>query len=261
MQEDTIKTPRTLPSFQKGLDILEHIARHPDGLRLTDIAQHMDLPASNITLFLNTLVNSDWIIRETHKKKYLISPKATDLFHNAQSTLIHRLLPCSDKPMRTLHKQFNENILLVLPKENSFKIVKHIKSTHVMGISVQDEPDYCMHVTAAGRAILAFLPEQTIDRYIQTAKYVKLTEKTTNNEDALREVLKTTRERGYAFNPGEFEAEVMATAAPIIIDDRPIAALVVQFPTIRHSATEAEAAAPAIIKQAKNIATMLTAAK
>ncbi|QHI68922.1 IclR family transcriptional regulator [Tichowtungia aerotolerans] len=242
-----------MPSFQKGLDILEYIAGSQDGLRLTDIAQHMDLPASNITLYLNTLIHRNWIIREPHKKKFLINPKAVELFHNAQDNLVHKLLPCADKSMQALHKKYNENILLVMQKGNSFSIVKHIASTHVMRVLIQDEPDYCMHVTAAGRAILAFLPEPTIERYIKTASYVKLTDKTTSDEKTLRETLKKTKEKGYAFNPGEFESEVMATAAPIIINDRPVAALVVQFPTIRHSAEEAESAAVDIMKQARNI--------
>jgi len=45
----------------------------------------------------------------------------------------------------------------------------------------------------------------------------------------------------------------MAVAAPILIHARPIASLVVQFPVLRHSTGEAQAAAILIMEQARII--------
>ena len=49
----------------------------------------------------------------------------------------------------------------------------------------------------------------------------------------------------------------MAIAAPILIDGRPIASLVVQFPVLRHSEEEAIASAAPIMEQAQTIAARL----
>jgi DNA-binding IclR family transcriptional regulator len=126
-----------------------------------------------------------------------------------------------------------------------------------MSIKIEPVPDFPMHITAAGRAILAFLPEKEIDAYIRKTSFEKLTKKTVPNEKALRSLLQETREKGCAFNPGEFEEEVMAVAAPILIRNRPIASLVVQFPVLRHSADEAQEASIDIMKQARMIETQL----
>lgn len=254
-----MKTPRILPSFLKGLRILEEVVSRPDGMRLSEISQQVAIPSSNVTLYLNTLVHSGVLIRDPINKKFFLSPAAMELFRNAGEGLVHHLIPCAEKPMQTLHQQFNENVLLGFQKEQTVFFIQHIRSNHIMSVQIEPEPDYPMHITAAGRAILAFLPPAEVNAYIKKASFEKFTRKTVSSEKALLNVLQETRENGYAFNPGEFEEEVMAVAAPVLVHNRPVASLVVQFPVLRHSAEEARAAAAAIMKQANIIQRKLTA--
>lgn len=248
-----VKKARIVPCFQKGLRVWEHIACSSSGLRLTDLSKMMDLPPSNVTLYLNTLLSSDMVVRDSLTKKFFISPRAVNLFRNSSESLIHKLLDCVDEPMLALHRQFNENVLLAVQKENNLAFIKHISTSHTIRVEIQSTPDYCMHITAAGRAILAFLPEKEIERYVSKATFVRLTDKTVNSAEELRKALAETRRIGYALNPGEFEDSVMATAAPIVVEGRPIASLIVQFPTLRHSRKDAKEAAAPIMKQARII--------
>lgn len=247
---------RILQTFLKGLQILELTARN-QGLRLADISREMHLPPSNTTLYLNTLLQADLIIRDPETRKFFVSPRAIALFGNAGSNLVHQLLPSAEEPMMTLHKLFNENVLLAVQKNNTFVFIKYITTNHLMRIGIDPEPEFSMHISAAGRAILAFLPEKEITRYVKKASFVKLTEKTVDSEESLRKVLHQTLKNGYAFNAGEFEEGVMAVAAPVIVHNRPIASLVVQFPAFRHSQAEAKKAAAVIMQQADKIAVEL----
>jgi DNA-binding IclR family transcriptional regulator len=257
-REVILKTARILPSFLKGLRILQDIAGHQNGMKLSEISQELGLPASNVTLYLNTLLSSGLVIRDPLNRKFFIAPMAVNLFRNAGESLIHHLIPVAEEPMQNLHKLFNENVLLGFQKENTVLFIKHISSNHVMSVKIEPEPDFPLHITAAGRALLAFLPEKEINAYIKKATFEKITSKTVASEKALRQILDETRRNGYAFNPGEFEEEVMAIAAPILINNRPIASLVVQFPVMRHSTKEAQASAGLIMEQAKIIEQLLT---
>lgn len=248
-----MKKARILPSFLKGIRILQDIAGHTEGVKLSEISKELGLPSSNVTLYLNTLLSAGLVIRDPLNRKFFISPMAVDLFHNAGDSLIHRLVPCAEAPMQQLHRKFNENVLLGFRKENTVFFIKHISTSHVMRIQVEPEPDYPLHGTAAGRALLAFLPEKEINSYIKKAEFEKITSKTIPDETALRKILLETKNNCFAFNPGEFEEEVMAVAAPIIVNNRPVASLVVQFPTLRHSEQDALAAAKDVVKQAKQI--------
>lgn len=248
-----LKKARILPSFLKGIRILQDIASHPEGMKLSEIARELGLPASNVSLYLNTLLSAGMLIRDPLNRRFFVSPMAMELFQGSSESLIHQLIPAAEEPMQALHRKYNENVLLGFQKENTVLFIKHISSRHIMGVKIEPEPDYPLHITAAGRAILAFLPEKAIDAYIKKATYEKLTSKTVSSETSLRRILQETRKNGYAFNPGEFEEEVMAVAAPILINDRPIASLVIQFPTLRHTPEEANASGKVIVEQARTI--------
>lgn len=252
-----MKQARILPSVLKGIQILQSIASQPDGMKLSEISMELEAPSSNMTLYLNTLLKSGAVIRDPLNRKFYISPKAIDQFQHAGKSLIHQLVPCAAEPMQILHQHFNENILLGFRKEHLVVFITHIRSTQIIGINFEQEPDLPLHITAAGRAILAFLPENEINTYIKKASFKKITSKTVSDEASLRKELEETRTKGFAFNPGEFEEEVMAIAAPILIRNRPIASLVMQFPALRHTVEGAINAAPLIMEQARKIETKL----
>ena len=93
---------------------------------------------------------------------------------------------------------------------------------------------YPPHVTAAGKVILAFLPEDLLEKYLEDGLYHRFTEKSLINPKMLREELDIIRERGYAENRGEYELEVMAVASPIICESKVLGSLVVQYPKFRY---------------------------
>jgi DNA-binding IclR family transcriptional regulator len=244
---------RIFPSFLRGLDILKVIADSADGLRLADVARAVDLAPSNTTLYLNTLLQSDFLIRDPCNQKYYISPFAVTLFNNASASVVHYLLPLAEKPMQALHDQYNENVLVSYIQDNLLVFVKHINSGHTLRIGIESTINIPPHATAAGRAILAFLPEKELNSYLKNASFRKITNHTVADENALHKKLEETRQRGFAFNPGEFEEQVMAVAAPVLVGERPVASLVVQFPLLRHKQKEAYAAGGSIAKQAQKI--------
>lgn len=248
---------RILTSFLRGVRILEYIASEPEGARLAEIAKYANLPASNATLYLNTLVTAGAVLRDPIDKRYFISPSYVERFRQADRGLVHRLLDVAEGPMRGLHEKYNENVLIGFQRNHRIIFLKHIATHHLMRINIEPEPEYPLHVTAAGRAILAFLPERDIQAYMKTAVLEKLTRKTVTSRKDLFALFEKVRTEGYAFNPGEFEDGVMALAAPIRLDGRPLACLDIQFPTLRHTLTEAEAAAPDVIQAARKIEALL----
>ncbi len=244
---------RTLPSFQKGLRILECIATQNAGMRLADLAKAKDMPASNVSLYLNTLLEEDFVVRDPLNKHFHVHPRLNEMLGKGQNSLLHHLIASSEDALQNLFEQYNENVLLSVPKEENISVLKHINTTHVMRIGIEPERDFPMHIVAMGRAVLAHLPEKTIDRYLQKASLVKLTDKTIISEDKLRHELKKVKDNGYAFNPGEYESQVMAVAAPILIKGQPVASLSVQFPELRHQKKQAKEAAAKVMEQARGI--------
>jgi len=75
-----------------------------------------------------------------------------------------------------------------------------------------------MHDIAAGKAILAHLPESRVEDIIDTFGLPERTDSTITERDALYSELETICERGYAINDGETTEKVRAVASPILWD-------------------------------------------
>ena len=86
---------RTIKSLEKGLHILTIIAEFPKGARVKEISDKMEEPVSNITLFLNSLVNSGFVTKNTSSGRYFISQKISDLAEKSSrpSTQSSRSVP------------------------------------------------------------------------------------------------------------------------------------------------------------------------
>ncbi len=233
------KSPRVLPSFLKGLRVFQCVASQPGGSRLTDVARMLALAPSNATLYLNTLMEAGFLARDPLTRHYVLSPATAEWLQVADN-ILQSLMTVAEGPMEALHHQLNENVLLAVRKGRRVMFMKHFSANRRLHVRIEPEPDYPLHMTAAGRAILAFLPDHEIKSYLSGASFPKLTKRTVPNVKALRCVLDQTRTQDMAVNDREYEDEIIALAVPIRLNDYPVASLVVQFPSHRYTATQAQ---------------------
>lgn len=244
---------RILPSFQKGLSIIESIAESSSGKRLADLAKEIDMPSSNLSLYINTMINQRIIVRDPGNKKFYTHPRLSQLFSQCTSSFSHQLISASEDSMKNLHERYNENILLGMQKNHDVTVIKYISSTQIMRVGIEPDRYFPLHLTAMGRSILTNLSDDFIERYFNSSKLEKLTNKTKIDKEEICKELKQIKEDGYAFNPGEYESQVMAVAVPIMYKERPVATLAVQFPEMRHSIDEARGASFYIRKEVADI--------
>jgi DNA-binding IclR family transcriptional regulator len=87
------------------------------------------------------------------------------------------------------------------------------------------------HTTAAGKVLLAHLPEDELEQYLATADLEPETPESITSKRELRRELRRVREQGFAANRGEHLNGVGAIGAPVF-DARgaAVAAISVAFP-------------------------------
>jgi DNA-binding IclR family transcriptional regulator len=84
---------------------------------------------------------------------------------------------------------------------------------------------------AYGKALLAFMDADTMERLLRAHPPRALTTRTPVARERLREALEVVRRRGFAFSDGEAIAGTRAVAAPVRDHHgRPVGALGVSFP-------------------------------
>ena len=93
-----------------------------------------------------------------------------------------------------------------------------------------------LHCTAGGKALLASLPAEELDRYFVENTLTRFTPDTVSDRGALLADLERIRERGFAKSTDEYVPGISAIAVAVHEDGVAIGAVSVAVPTSRFSA-------------------------
>jgi DNA-binding IclR family transcriptional regulator len=111
-----------------------------------------------------------------------------------------------------------------------------------------------LHHSAGGKAILAYLPSEQVDRIVDQHGLEELTENTITDRDDLHEELQTIREQGYSLNLEEEVNGVHAIGAPIFgREGELVAALSISGPTSRLPEDRLHSEVKQLVKNYVNI--------
>jgi DNA-binding IclR family transcriptional regulator len=107
---------------------------------------------------------------------------------------------------------------------------------------------------AIGKVILAFGPEDTVERLLAKG-LTRYTPRTVTDLGTYRKELKEVRAHGYAVNHGEFRAEVAAVAAPVFEHSgKVIAGLSLSGPVTRYIDQHVRHLVPRLLEASREIA-------
>ena len=250
---------RTIESFAKGLRVLEYAVKHGE-FRIGEMAASVQMPSSNATLFLNTLIEAGFIRRGEVPGLYRVTGRLLSLFDSAGPTLYDSLRNAAENSMRKLHNVLDENVLLaVMDGDHSTHYIAQFVADHAVQIQPNAYERYPMHLTAHGKALLAFLPDEIVERHIATLLENAESPAPPVQLQGLREELRACRDAGYAVNRGEYDAHIMGIAAPIFLSRRVVASIVVQLPKFRHEESDLDRYGEIVASAAKTATDTLAA--
>lgn len=216
----------TVTALDRALDVLELLAEHPEGLRLSALARETGIPKSTLFRIVSTLVDRRCVSLDEERKTYRLGLKLGELGNAFLSQSdVHN---AAVRPMRRLAAACEESVFLSVLDEASVVYVRRMenaKSAVVVRKLGQRAPVYC---TATGLAMLAFLPEDEAARILDRQTLEAHTASTTTDRTALRRKLAQVRRDGVAMVDGEYNPALLCVAAPIFeASGRPVAALTV----------------------------------
>jgi IclR family pca regulon transcriptional regulator len=109
-----------------------------------------------------------------------------------------------------------------------------------------------------GKAILAHLPEEELSELLDRITFSQLTHRTITTREGFLEELEKVRKQGYAVNDEELSVGLRSIAAPIMRDNRPVAAINIAVPTARYNLEQlAKNFSGPLLKTAKTISELL----
>lgn len=214
---------RLVPAIDRALSVFEMLASSAKGLTLSQIARNLGIARSSAFYILNTLAARGYVHRSTDRGRYSFSPK---LFTLANSSLLgfgirERALPF----LRILMQQTGLTIHLVVLSQNELVVVDRVAPEHVQPLATWLGKRMPIHCTGSGKALLAHLPADQVDRLIRQG-LIRYNENTIVSPVRLRQELQKIRINGFAVDDEEETIGLRCVGAAVLDDARqPIAAI------------------------------------
>lgn len=198
---------------EKMLRILDCFTLKDGQLSVSEIADLTGIPRSTAHRWVGILRDTGLLDQDYSRDVYRLGLRLIHLGHTALSSMDisrearHVLEALSRSAGARSHLcVFDGNQMIFVTRTIGGRAGR-FNSTTVM----ESSPCYC---TSVGKAVLAFQPDETVERIIQQGLH-PYTSKTIVDPQELRQELKATRQRGYAVNNGEMDLSERCIGAPV----------------------------------------------
>lgn len=204
----------TINSSVITLSIIEAVESE-NGAGVTTIAKRLDLAKSTVHNHLNTLLKEKYLIKRDGK--YYVSLKFLDIGQSAR--LRREEYPIIREKVEELSDITDERAQFVIEEHGVGVYLYRSIGEHGVPTSSRVGQRIPLHATAAGKAILANLPDEKVDSIIEQVGLEQFNENTIIERDELMGMLSRIRENGYAINDEESWEGVRAVAVPVMTPD------------------------------------------
>ena len=211
MKKESIPLVGTLVN---GLRILETLAHAgSDGLGVTEIATRLREHKSTVLRLLVTLENEGYVGQDPRTLAYHLRTK---LFQLGSAGLAGMDLVKVARPhLDRLGALTGEVVHLGVLDEGEVVYIIKVESQHVINMYSRIGRRSPAHCTGLGKALIAYLPEDELDRLIERRGLHRYTANTFADPTSLKAHLAEIRARGVAFDHEEHEPGVRCVSAPV----------------------------------------------
>jgi DNA-binding IclR family transcriptional regulator len=204
---------KTVLGLRKGLDVLLCFDAENNSRTARELASELGLPLSTVYRYLETLVDTGFLLKSTEKKTYKLGFVILHLA-NLVSSGIH-LVSTARPHMRFLSSTCGETTLLTVLSGSRAICIESLESNHRVKLALQLGVTLPLHAGAAAKCLLAFQEEEFIAGFISDSKLESHTKFTETDPVKLQQHLGTIRLQRYAFTDQEVDLGAAAVAAPI----------------------------------------------
>jgi DNA-binding IclR family transcriptional regulator len=245
---------KNINSVVKALNVMECFSREVKELKLTEIANRLEMPKSTTSNLIYTLMDMGYLEQNSENGKFRLGAK---LFMLGKIFEYHfDLIQMARPHLERLRDAFNEAVHLSIPYETEGICVDKIEGNNSMGMNSQVGKKLPLHCTASGKLFLSGMPNDKLEKTLESIDLFKRTTHTITDVKLLRSAIEEIREKGYSLAVEEGEVGLTSMAAPIYnYNGEMIASISIAGPTVRLS----EDSRTAIIAEMLNVSKMISA--
>ncbi len=221
-EETDLSAVKTL---RKALVILDTFAAAERPLTVAEVAVRAGVTRPTAHRLIQTLIGEGYLAQDPGDSR--ITPGYSVLML-AGSLLDTNQIRLESLPhLETLAHSTGERVSLGILHRHQMLYLAGVEKPSLPTIFSRFGKTAPAYTSALGKAILAHLPGPEVDSYLRAVPLVRQTEFTITNEAALRAELAEVRRQGFAVDRGENAVGMCCVAAPLLVHDRPVAAIAV----------------------------------
>ncbi|KYH24729.1 putative HTH-type transcriptional regulator ArcR [Halalkalicoccus paucihalophilus] len=210
---DTTSEPRTLTTVLNAIDILRALM-HLDSAGVTELANHLGESKSTTYTYLKSLEKGGLVTQIDNDYRLSYDMLIFGEYVRNQSSLY----TIGRDEIDSIATETGQYAHLVVEKNGRGHNLYKSKGEQAVGDDYQmakfQQRDY-LHITASGKAILAYLPRERVEEIVDQHGLPARTERTITSKERLFEELADIREQGYSQNDEEEIEGFQAIGAPI----------------------------------------------
>lgn len=199
------------PALEKGLDIIELLASHGEGLSQGQVAKALDRSPSEIYRMLSTLVRRGYVMRSAVHDTYSLSLKMFSI--SQRHPPIGRVIEAALPRMRALTRKTWQSCHMGMESNGDIVVVASAESPGNWGLALKTGTVVGLWNTGTGRVLAAFRSPAEVDDLI--AQHRRAIGEPVLDRAEFDDHLKRISEVGYEVMPSATTVGVTNIAFPI----------------------------------------------
>lgn len=201
-------------SVDRALSLLMRIAEHPEAtLGLPELASFLELDKSSAFRLLSSLADYGLVRQDEGKKGYQLGFGIYSLAGALREQV--KITDLASPTLKRLAQATKENAHLAVRSGTRAVFIDRERATKSIAANTNIGDSEELYCTAVGKCLICDADASRLGSLLAGAELVRHTEHTITDLDALAAELALVRQRGYAVDREEYEANVVCLAAPL----------------------------------------------
>ncbi|MDF2146036.1 IclR family transcriptional regulator C-terminal domain-containing protein [Knoellia sp. p5-6-4] len=198
-------------SLARGFAVIRAFDEQHPQLTLSEVARRANLSRATARRFLFTLVTLGYM--RTDGREFALTPRVLQLGYAYLSGL--RLPEVAEPHLKQLSEEVGESTSASVLDGDDVVYVARVHTRRIMTVAINVGTRFPAYATSMGRVLLAHLPPEQLQAYLDRVELRPLTPRTITSREELAKALGLVREQGWASVDQELEAGLRSVAVPV----------------------------------------------
>jgi DNA-binding IclR family transcriptional regulator len=256
MAENKVRQVPFIQSLDRGLTILEAVARSKNPVSLGELTELLGIDRSSAFRLANTLRRRGFLGCPAGRKDYILGSSMWRLSNRYDWG--NMLIRVANQHLKKLAALVNETAHLAIREGKYALFIDHASANNVIAVAGRVGELAPLYCTAHGKALLADADEGELRAIFGPGQLRRYTQNTITTIQELSKQCLQIKKKGFSTDEAEYADELRCIAAPIRVDNEVIVGSIgISAPMSRFTKDRYRTASEQVCKVAQEIGILL----